>query len=205
MNKIKLIINFLLKWPWLNFYFAIFFILSPFIFNSIIQGYKGEFISKIQIGLPSVSRLLAFIFTILGFVSLYKKSYVKSLYYYQSSLKDLSDIKWQDFESLISNYFIKTGFIVKERDKLLNDEFNNLEANKENYKIIINCKFWHIKNLNASLIENIYKEVESEKVDQIYIITLGNFSYRAKEFARGKNIELINGYTLIEWKNFINN
>lgn len=189
------------KWPWLNFCLSVLFLLSPLILSIFIQGNKGDFIHNVQTALPSVSRMLAFLFVVIGFISLYQKNYKKSFHHYQSNLKELNKMSWNEFEHLITQYFKKIGFTIKRTNDSLEANFTNLEAYKDNHKIIIYCEYWNIKNLNAHPIREAYKEVDSK--DQLYVITTGNFTTSAKEFAQGKKVELINGYKLVEWRNFI--
>ena len=203
MGKKKSIIYGFFKWPWLNFFLAVFFILSPLILSIFIQGNKGDFIHNFQIALPSVSRTLAFVFVILGFISLYQRSYTKSLYHYQVNLKELKEMDWEQFEALVSSYFIKTGFKISRKDNSVSASYRDFEANNEKYKIIIHCKYWNANNINSYPIKEIYKKIESKEANQLYVITCGNFTVSAKELAQGKNIELVNGYKLVEWKKFI--
>jgi restriction system protein len=203
MDKKKSIIYAAFKWPWLNFFLAVLFLSSPLILSVVMQGSKGDFNHNFLVSFPSVSRILAFIFVILGFISLYQKNYKKSLYHYQINLKELREINWSEFENLIKEYFTKTGFMITARNNSSEANYRDFEAIKGNHKIVVYCEYWNIGNLNGYPIKEIYNRIKVEKITQLYVVTSGKFTDSAKEFAQGKNIELINGYKLVEWKNFI--
>lgn len=193
-----------LKLPWwVNFALAILLILSPLILNAYLNQNPNTILQRFSTGLPTVSRMLAFIFVVIGLAIIYQNHYRKSLFYHQNNLKDLFSISWYDFEILIEEVFKRTGFKVKRRGGAKADGGIDLEAYKDGYKIIIQCKHWKSNKVGVSVVREMLGVAVHEKANQVYIITCGYFTRDAKEFAQGKPIELVSGYKLVEWINFI--
>ncbi|MEQ6391338.1 restriction endonuclease [Bacillaceae bacterium S4-13-58] len=60
---------------------------------------------------------------------------------------------------------------------------------------LIQCKHWS-KNVGEPPIRDLYGVVQSENALKGIVVSSGDFSQKAKEFCKGKNLELINGDTL---------
>lgn len=102
------------------------------------------------------------------------------------------------FEEYISNLFRKMGFAVEATD-YSNDGGIDLVATYEkpifSGKYIIQCKNWN-SPVGQPAVRDLYGVVMDQRANKGILITPSDYTQQAYDFARGKNIELINGSAL---------
>lgn len=103
-----------------------------------------------------------------------------------------------DFEDYISELLKRMGFTV-EQTAYTNDGGIDIVAfyNKPIFygKYIIQCKNWQ-GSVGAPEIRDLYGVVTDQRANKGILITPSDFTEQAYDFAKGKNIELINGSIL---------
>lgn len=113
--------------------------------------------------------------------------------------KDIDKLTGKEFEDLIFKLVRKMDFIVEERKRAA-DGGIDIKAINENPlfsgKYIIQCKRYK-KPVGSPPIRDLYGVVSSENANKGILITNSTFTKAAKDFARGKAIELIDGNKLI--------
>ena len=111
---------------------------------------------------------------------------------------DFSQISGYEFEDYVETLLKKMGFLV------INKGYSNdggidliAEYDKPIFKgkYIIQCKNWQTQ-VGQPPIRDLYGVTMSENANKGVLITTSNFTDQAREFAKGKNIELINGKEL---------
>lgn len=111
---------------------------------------------------------------------------------------DFTTINGYEFEDYIGNILKNMGFEV-EQTTYSNDGGIDIIAfyNKPIFygKYIIQCKNWQ-GNVGAPEIRDLYGTVMDQRANKGILITPSDFTEQAYEFAKGKNIELINGNLL---------
>lgn len=111
---------------------------------------------------------------------------------------DYSEFSGYDFEDYISKLLGIMGFAV-EQTTYSNDGGIDIIALYEkpifSGKYIIQCKNWQ-GNVGAPEIRDLYGVVMDQRANKGILITTSDFTEQAYEFAKGKNIELINGEIL---------
>lgn len=111
---------------------------------------------------------------------------------------DYSEFSGYDFEDYISKLLGIMGFAV-EQTTYSNDGGIDIIALYEkpifSGKYIIQCKNWQ-GNVGAPEIRDLYGVVMDQRANKGILITPSDFTEQAYEFAKGKNIELINGEIL---------
>ena len=102
------------------------------------------------------------------------------------------------FEVYISNLFRKLGFAVEATD-YSNDGGIDLVATYEKSifsgKYIIQCKNWN-SPVGQPAVRDLYGVVMDQRANKGILITPSDYTQQAYDFAKGKNIELINGSAL---------
>ena len=102
------------------------------------------------------------------------------------------------FEEYISNLFRKLGFAVEATD-YSNDGGIDLIATYEkpifSGKYIIQCKNWNTP-VGQPAVRDLYGVVMDQRANKGILITPSDYTQQAYDFAKGKNIELINGSAL---------
>lgn len=111
---------------------------------------------------------------------------------------NFSNISGYDFEVFIENLFKKLGFKVT-RTSYSNDGGVDLIAYYDKPifkgKYIIQCKNW-AGSVGQPEVRDLFGVVMSENANKGILITPSDYSEQAYNFAKGKNIELINGRIL---------
>jgi restriction system protein len=60
-------------------------------------------------------------------------------------------------------------------------------------RFMVQCKQWRARQVSVSVVRELYGVMAAERVTGGYVVTSGTFTKDAKEFASGRNIELIDG------------
>ncbi len=111
---------------------------------------------------------------------------------------DLTKVSPTEFEELVANIFRRLGFRTN-MTKQTGDGGVDIEAryDGEIFKgtYLIQCKHWQ-KNVGEPPLRDLYGVVQDRNALKGILVTSSGFSPKAKEFTRGKNIDLIDGDTL---------
>jgi restriction system protein len=106
---------------------------------------------------------------------------------------EVTALTWQDFERLVGEGFRYRGFEVTERSGAGPDGGVDLTLARGHDRFLVQCKRWRSQSVGVSVIRELYGVMAAERVANGYVVTSGTFTREAKEFASGRNIELIDG------------
>lgn len=113
-------------------------------------------------------------------------------------MENFCEMDGYQFEDYISNLFRKLGFAVEATD-YSNDSGIDLIATYEkpifSGKYIIQCKNWN-SPVGQPEVRDLYGVVMDQRANKGILITPSDYTQQAYDFAKGKNIELINGSVL---------
>lgn len=108
---------------------------------------------------------------------------------------DFTTINGYEFEDYVSNILRDMGFEI-EQTTYSNDGGIDIIANYNkpifSGRYIVQCKNWQ-GSVGAPEIRDLYGVVMDQRANKGILITPSDFTEQAYEFAKGKNIELING------------
>ena len=62
----------------------------------------------------------------------------------------------------------------------------------------VQCKHWKSRNVGVKVVRELYGVMTAKKVKKGIVVTFGRFTHDAKEFAKGKPINLIAGNQLLK-------
>jgi restriction system protein len=105
----------------------------------------------------------------------------------------LNNITWQEFEALLAEAFKLKGFTVSERGGRGPDGGVDLALRRGNEKALVQCKQWRAVKVPVQTVRELFGVMAAERADHGYVVTSGTFTTDALEFARGRNIELMDG------------
>lgn len=111
----------------------------------------------------------------------------------------LLSISWQDFELLVGEALRRRGFSVQEAGGRGPDGGVDLIASKDGEKYLVQCKQWRSIQVGVSVVRELYGVMAAEGAVGGFVITSGRFTKPAKEFATGRNVQLVDGALLNEW------
>jgi len=104
---------------------------------------------------------------------------------------EIEELSWRDFELVVSEAFRVRGYQVSERGGSGPDGGIDIELRKNGERFLVQCKHWKVHNVGVSVVRELFGVMAAEGVDGGFVICSGTFTRDAKNFARGKSIELI--------------
>lgn len=110
--------------------------------------------------------------------------------------RDIPSLSWQEFESLVAEGFRQRGFEVRPRGGAGADGGVDVVLARGHERYLVQCKQWRARQVGVSVVRELYGVMAAERVAGGYVVTSGSFTQDAKEFAAGRNIELIDGNEL---------
>jgi restriction system protein len=115
----------------------------------------------------------------------------------------LSDMSWQEFEALVAEGFKLKGYGVSERGGRTADGGIDLALRKGHEKALVQCKHWRATNVPVQTVRELFGVMHAEGATHGFVVTSGDFTSDAREFAHGRNIELIDGARLLAMFNAV--
>jgi restriction system protein len=109
------------------------------------------------------------------------------------SKADIANLSWREFEALVGEGFRHRGFQVTPRGGAGPDGGVDLVLTRDHERFLVQCKQWRAQQVGVSVVRELYGVMAAERVAGGYVVTSGTFTKDAKEFASGRNIELIDG------------
>lgn len=108
----------------------------------------------------------------------------------------IRNISWQDFELLVGQAFRMRGFSVTETGGGGADGGIDLKLSKGGESFLVQCKQWRAYKVSVSVVRELFGLMAAESATGGFVVTSGVFTADAQSFAKGRNIELIDGPAL---------
>ena len=118
-----------------------------------------------------------------------------------ASAKDIDAIRamsWREFETLVGEAYRRQGYMVEETGGGGADGGIDLILRGKDQKILVQCKRWQKVKVGVKIVREMYGVMTAEKAHRVIIVTIGNNTPDATDFARGKPIDLVNGKALVQ-------
>jgi len=116
----------------------------------------------------------------------------------QQSLETLRATSWKDFEYLVAEAYRRRGFTVDYSLGKGSDGGVDLVLRKDGRRSLVQCKQWKVFSVGRPVLQQMFGIMTAESADEAIIVTSGQFTEEAREFARGKPIKLVDGPSLLE-------
>jgi restriction system protein len=114
-----------------------------------------------------------------------------------SATNALDGITWKEFEILVGEAFRLQGYQVTENHAGGPDGGIDLVLRKGNEKFFVQCKQWKAFTVGVTIVRELYGVMAAERAVGGFVVTSGQFTKDAVEFAKGRNVELIDGPKLM--------
>ena len=101
----------------------------------------------------------------------------------------------EEFERLLVSFFTGNGFTVEPPPPGLGDGVD-LMLSKDDKTFVAQYRHWRELRVGVPMVREQYTVMQAARADGVYVITTGEFSYKAILFAEDKNISLIDGIKL---------
>lgn len=101
----------------------------------------------------------------------------------------LRQLTWSELEILIADYFVREGFVVREQGGKAVD----FVMMKDDRRHLVQCKHWRSKKVGEAEVQDLFRHMAAANARSAYLVTIGDFTRGAVDFASGKRIELVDG------------
>lgn len=108
----------------------------------------------------------------------------------------LNDMSWRQFEVLVGEAFRRKGYSVAETGGGGADGGVDLVLKKEGETFLVQCKQWRALKVGVSTVRELYGVMAAKGATGGFVVTSGVFTDEAQAFAKGQNIELLDGQAL---------
>jgi len=112
----------------------------------------------------------------------------------QQALKRFS---WREFEQITSAYFHDHGYQVQVTDDGP-DGGVDVILYKNGYRYFVQCKHWRVSKVPLNVVRELYGVIMAEGAAGGVVVASGRFTEDAAAFAKGKNIQLLDGDTILK-------
>ena len=110
-----------------------------------------------------------------------------------NSAQSLEGMSWREFELLVGEAFRQLGYKVEELGGDGPDGGIDLALTKGNEKFLVQCKQWKAFKVGVGVVRELYGVMAAEGATGGFVVTSGKYTSDAKEFARGRNVTLVDG------------
>jgi restriction system protein len=111
-------------------------------------------------------------------------------------VKSIGTISWHDFERLVGASFEKQGFAVAHTGGGGADGGVDLVLTKGRETTLVQCKQWRAQKVGVTTVRELYGVMAARGAARGIVVSMGDFTPDAREFVRGRNIDLMNGKVL---------
>ena len=108
----------------------------------------------------------------------------------------LSDMTWRQFEMLVGEFYRRQGYQVKELGGSGPDGGADLILKKDGEKLLVQCKQWKAYKVGVKPVRELLGVMVDAGAAGGIVVTSGEFTQPARNFARNSNIQLVNGSEL---------
>jgi restriction system protein len=105
-------------------------------------------------------------------------------------------MSWKDFELLVGEAFRQKGYKVTELGGAGPDGGVDLLLAKAGETTLVQCKQWKAFKVGVEVVRELYGVMAAKGAANGIVVTSGEFTKDAQEFARGRNVRLLPGEEL---------
>ncbi|MGR4869291.1 restriction endonuclease [Variovorax sp. LARHSF232] len=110
----------------------------------------------------------------------------------------LQGMSWREFELLVGEGFRQKGYQVEELGGAGADGGVDLVLRKAREKYLVQCKQWRAHRVGVIVVRELYGLMAAVGAAGGFVVTSGRFTPEARAFAKGRNVELLDGDALFE-------
>ena len=130
--------------------------------------------------------------------SVYRDTYSRPAHSQQDSpikIDPFRGMSEDDFQRLMIEFFTRNGFTMEAVPSALGDGVD-LMLSKNSKTFVAQYRYWREHRHDVPKVREQYTVMQAARAHGVYVITTGEFSYKAIQFAEDKNISLIDGLKL---------
>ena len=179
---------------------ALLAVLSYVALRWVLPAVAGQhkMLQAVAAGAAPLAYLFAIIFGILAIGSALFATKRRRLVDGQQSLETLRASSWKDFEYLVAEAYRRQGFDVDYSVGKGADGGVDLVLRKGGRKTLVQCKQWKTFSVGRPVLQQMFGIMNDERADEVIVVTSGQFTGEAREFAQRNPIRLVDGPKLLE-------
>jgi len=132
-----------------------------------------------------------------AFAGFIKQSQAKSLVSSaRRNPKAISEMSWREFERLVGEAFRQQGYTVTGFGGSGPDGGVDLALVKNRERFLVQCKHWRRDQVGVTVVRELNGVMAAADAQGGFVVTGGQFTREAREFAKGTQIELLDGEVL---------
>ncbi|MCB1948862.1 restriction endonuclease [Nitrosomonas sp.] len=168
--------------------------------NNVVLGQAGHMVID-QLGKSLAyygQYILPALFFIGALASFFERSKRKNLVKtvtHDTSGNMLREMAWKDFELLVGEIFRMQGYSAVETGGGA-DGGIDLILKKDNELFLVQCKQWRAYKVSVNVVRELLGVMVTKGAAGGFVVTSGVFTTEAQSFAKGQNIDLIDGVRL---------
>ena len=115
-----------------------------------------------------------------------------------AKIQDLHDarvLSWRQVERLVSDIFRKRGFAVSPVAASAPVGID-LVLRKNDQRSFVSCRQWSVWSVGPEPIHQLFAGMKREGVERGIVVTTGQFTQEARDFASATGLELVDGSAL---------
>lgn len=112
-------------------------------------------------------------------------------------LETLRKMPWGEFEILVAEAIRRQSYLVKPRGGFQADGGVDMIAEGRGRRIAVQCKHWRKYRVGPDVIQQLYGVVKGGGFQEGWLVTCGQASKAARDWARGKELRIIEGDELM--------
>jgi len=130
-------------------------------------------------------------------IGYFKQSQAKSLVRSaRANPKAISELTWREFERLVGEAFRQRGYVVTGFGGSGPDGGVDLALVKNDERFLVQCKHWRKDQVGVTVVRELNGVMAAADAQGGFVVTSGQFTREAQEFAKGTQIELLDGEAL---------
>jgi len=146
---------------------------------------------------PIVSLVLGCVAVVAAFRSPLVALKRRALLDRQSDIDSIRSLSWAQFEQLVGETYRRLGYRVSENTVEGADDGIDLWLSKDGGDVLVQCKHWK-QNVGVSIVREHLGVVSAYNARRGIIVSSGDFTASAREFAQQTGIELVSGGQLAQ-------
>ncbi|MBY8220949.1 restriction endonuclease [Vibrio fluvialis] len=109
----------------------------------------------------------------------------------------LNSLSWLEFESYIGEYFKHQGYKVTQDLSRKPDGGIDIRLTKDGELSLVQCKHWKTRKVGIQVLREMYAVMIENQASKMVIVTSGNFTSEAINYAQDKRLWLISDSELV--------
>jgi restriction system protein len=172
------------------------YVLSAYVLPTVTLS--SPILSGIPAGVARVGPVVSLLLLMAAGFSAYHDFRKSKLLERQTGSESIGELRWQRFETLVGEVFRRKGYAVEANSADGPDGGVDLRLSKDGKTVFVQCKHWKARSVGVKVARELFGIMTAAGADHGVVVTYGDFTPEAREFAKANSIALIDGPKLTQ-------